>query len=96
MITCFISGRSHVGENGHAHQTDNGNGKSIVRQHAPILNSLRDREERRAQWVHEYGALYAQARVETMDALDALPYLANADELKSKLLYSVVVVRPLD
>jgi hypothetical protein len=43
--------------------------------------------------VHEYGALYAQARVETMDALDALPYLANADELKSKLLYSVVVVR---
>ncbi len=33
-----------------------------------------------------------KARVETMDALDALPDLVTADELKSKLLFSVVVV----
>lgn len=35
-----------------------------------------------------------QARVETMDALDEIPELASADELKSKLLFSVVVVKP--
>jgi hypothetical protein len=42
--------------------------------------------------VRRYGNLYAQARVDTLDALDALPSLKDADELKSKLLFSVVVV----
>lgn len=49
-------------------------------------------EERKQFLIREYGALYAQGRVETMDALDALPDLAEADELKSKLLFSVIVV----
>jgi hypothetical protein len=48
--------------------------------------------ERRAELVREYGALYAQARVDTMDSLDSIPELVDADELKSKLLFSVVVV----
>jgi hypothetical protein len=49
-------------------------------------------EERKGMFVREYGALYAQARVQTMDALDSLSELNEADELKSKLLFSVVVV----
>ncbi len=31
-------------------------------------------------------------RLETLDALDKLPELINSDELKNKLLFSVVVV----
>ena len=42
--------------------------------------------------VARYGELYSQARLETLDALDDLMELANADELKNKLLFSVVVV----
>lgn len=48
--------------------------------------------KRRNQMTRDYGALYAQTRVEAMDALDALPELVEADELKSKLLFSVIVV----
>lgn len=55
--------------------------------------ALGSQEERKQFLVREYGALYAQGRVETMDALDALPELIEADELKSKLLFSVIVVR---
>ena len=35
------------------------------------------------------------SRLETLDALDKLPQLINSDELKNKLLFSVVVVRTL-
>ncbi|KAK3918742.1 Mitochondria-eating protein [Frankliniella fusca] len=38
-----------------------------------------------------YANLYSQARVDTLDALDALPALRDAAELKSKILFSVVV-----
>lgn len=41
-----------------------------------------------------YANLYSQARVDTLDALDALPALRDATELKSKILFSVVVVSP--
>ena len=36
------------------------------------------------------------ARVDTLDALDSLQTLRDADELKSKLLFSVVVVRNIE
>lgn len=49
-------------------------------------------ERRPSALVRRYGNLYAQARVDTLDALDELPDLKNAEELKSKLLFSVVVV----
>nr|XP_045616134.1 uncharacterized protein LOC123769176 [Procambarus clarkii] len=49
-------------------------------------------ERRPSALVRRYGNLYAQARVDTLDALDALPDLRNAEELKSKLLFSVVVL----
>lgn len=52
-------------------------------------------ERRPTALVRKYGNLYAQARVDTLDALDALPDLKNAEELKSKLLFSVVVVSVL-
>ena len=42
--------------------------------------------------VAKYGEMYSQARLDTLDALDELIELANADELKNKLLFSVVVV----
>ena len=42
--------------------------------------------------IRRYGNLYAQSRVETLDALDQLVEMRNASELKSKLVFSVVVV----
>ncbi|XP_023289516.1 uncharacterized protein LOC105698426, partial [Orussus abietinus] len=39
-----------------------------------------------------YAALYGQAQLHTLDALDALEPLKAASELKAKILYSVVVV----
>ncbi|XP_060880536.1 uncharacterized protein LOC132952291 [Metopolophium dirhodum] len=39
-----------------------------------------------------YGNLYSQARVEALEKLDVLPQLADATELKSKILFSVVVL----
>lgn len=39
-----------------------------------------------------YGTLYSQARVDALDSLDTLPQLHDAVELKSKILFSVVVV----
>ena len=39
-----------------------------------------------------YGNLYSQGRVEALKALDSLPQLKDSSELKSKILFSVVVV----
>ena len=49
-------------------------------------------DERPAALVRKYGELYSQLRLETLDSLDKLPPLVNSDELKIKLLFSVVVV----
>ena len=49
-------------------------------------------DERPAHLVRRYGELYSQMRLETLDALDKLPQLVNSDELKIKLLFSVMVV----
>ena len=49
-------------------------------------------DKRPTALIRKFGNLYAQARVDTLDALDSLPQLQDADELKSKLLLSVVVV----
>ncbi|XP_059470854.1 uncharacterized protein LOC132193916 [Neocloeon triangulifer] len=42
--------------------------------------------------VMKYESLYAQAKVDTLDALDILEELKGAEELKSKILFSVVVL----
>ncbi|XP_039275827.1 uncharacterized protein LOC111052650 [Nilaparvata lugens] len=39
-----------------------------------------------------YGTLYSQARVDALDSLDSLPQLQEASELKSKILFSIVVL----
>ena len=39
-----------------------------------------------------YGNLYSQGRVNALEALDAIPQLHGASELKSKILFSIVVV----
>jgi hypothetical protein len=48
--------------------------------------------EQRSELIQNYGGLYTQSRVETLDYLDKLEELRGADELKSKLLFSVIVV----
>ena len=45
-----------------------------------------------ASLVRKYGELYAQTRLETMEGLDSLVELDGLDDLKSKLLFSVIVV----
>ncbi|XP_015785773.2 uncharacterized protein LOC107363114 [Tetranychus urticae] len=49
-------------------------------------------EKRPTALIRRYGNLYAQARVDTLDALDNLNALKNADDLKAKLLFSLVVL----
>ena len=49
-------------------------------------------DKRPAALVRKYGELYAQTRLETLDSLDKLKELDNHDDLKSKLLFSVIVV----
>lgn len=49
-------------------------------------------ERRPCALIRKFGDLYSQARVDTLDSLDLIEQLKDADELKSKLLFSVVVV----
>ncbi|XP_064631073.1 uncharacterized protein LOC135489591 isoform X2 [Lineus longissimus] len=49
-------------------------------------------ENRPTQLVRRYGNLYSQVRVDTLDALDSLDEVAGFDDLKGKLLFSVVVL----
>ena len=49
-------------------------------------------DNRPTQLIRRYGNLYSQTRVEAFDALDDLPEMAEFDDLKGKLLFSVVVV----
>ena len=49
-------------------------------------------DKRPASLVRKYGELYAQTRLDTLDCLDSLKELNNNDDLKSKLLFSVIVV----
>ncbi|XP_076363232.1 mitochondria-eating protein-like isoform X1 [Tachypleus tridentatus] len=49
-------------------------------------------ERRPTALIRRYGNLYAQARVDTLDVLESFSELQSSDELKSKLLFSVVVL----
>ena len=55
--------------------------------------TLSSYDKRPAALVRKYGELYAQTRLETLESLDKLTELNNHDDLKSKLLFSVIVVR---
>ena len=54
--------------------------------------TLSSYDKRPAALVRKYGELYAQTRLETLESLDRLTELNNHDDLKSKLLFSVIVV----
>lgn len=47
---------------------------------------------RPTELIRSFGNLYTEARVEAFDALDEVPQMAGFDDLKGKLLFSIVVV----
>jgi len=49
-------------------------------------------ENRPTELIKRYGNLYAEGRLEAMDALDDLDEMSDCDDLKTKLLLSVIVV----
>lgn len=49
-------------------------------------------ENRPSRLVQRYGSLYSQSRIDALDALDDLPELADCDDLKVKLLFSILVL----
>ncbi len=66
--------------------------KKIVKLPFQINGGYTTLDRRPANLVKRYGDLYSQLRLETLDSLDKLPQLVNSDELKIKLLFSVMVV----
>ena len=57
-----------------------------------VVYDVNNGDRRPAGLVRKFGDLYSVTRLETLDALDAIKDLREADELKNKLLFSVVVV----
>ena len=51
---------------------------------------------RPTELIRSYNSLYSQARIDALDALDTVRQMSEAEDLKSKLLFSVIVVRSLD
>jgi len=47
---------------------------------------------RPTELIRLYNSLYSQARIDALDALDNIREMSSAEDLKSKLLFSVVVV----
>ncbi|CAF0765425.1 unnamed protein product [Didymodactylos carnosus] len=47
---------------------------------------------RPTELIRSYNALYSQARIDALDALDSVSEMSDAEDLKSKLLFSVVVL----
>ncbi|CAF2910503.1 unnamed protein product [Rotaria sp. Silwood2] len=47
---------------------------------------------RPTELIRSYSSLYSQARIDALDALDNIREMSDADDLKSKLLFSVVVL----
>jgi len=48
---------------------------------------------RPTELIRSYNTLYSQARIDALDVLDNIRELSECEDLKSKLLFSVVVVR---
>ncbi|GAB6027675.1 hypothetical protein CHUAL_001915 [Chamberlinius hualienensis] len=49
-------------------------------------------DKRPTALIRRYGSLYTNGRTNTLDALDQIPELNDADELKTKLLFTVIVL----
>lgn len=52
-----------------------------------------DSEENYNELVQQYKSLYIKNRAEALNALDALPQLKRGHHLKTKILFSIIVVR---
>lgn len=57
-----------------------------------VIYDVNNGDKRPANLVRSFGELYSVTRLETLDALDSITELMDADELKNKLLFSVVVL----
>ncbi|XP_077292427.1 uncharacterized protein LOC143915593 [Arctopsyche grandis] len=58
----------------------------------PDASSGNENDSTRSELVTRYGQLFNKSRVDTLDALDALPPLQHAHHLKGKILFSVIVL----
>lgn len=47
---------------------------------------------RPTQLIRRYGNLYSEGRLDALDALDDVPEMSNFDDLKGKLLLTILVV----
>lgn len=52
-----------------------------------------DSEENYNELVQQYKSLYIKNRADALNALDALPQLKRGHHLKTKILFSIIVVR---
>ena len=64
----------------------------LERERRKTTTSTTPSERSAGALVRKYGELYAQTRLDTLESLDRLPELEGLDDLKSKLLFSVIVV----
>ena len=66
--------------------------RAVSKQSSQVSQPVQVSRREASRLVAKYGELYSQARLDTLDALDEIKELSDADELKNKLLFSVVVV----
>ncbi len=66
--------------------------EKMIKSNSTSVSSTASVSASAVQLVKRYGDLYSQLRLETLDALDKMAELVNSEELKNKLLFSVVVV----
>jgi Mitochondria-eating protein len=51
---------------------------------------------RPTQLIRRYGNLYSEGRLDALDSLDDIPEMSNFDDLKGKLLLTILVVSILN
>merc|ERR1719320_1963469 len=66
--------------------------RAVSKQSSQVSQPVQGSRREASRLVAKFGELYSQARLDTLDALDEIKELADADELKNKLLFSVVVL----
>ncbi|XP_067129426.1 uncharacterized protein [Centruroides vittatus] len=57
-----------------------------------IFENMNLGEKRATSFIRRYGELYSQSRIDTLDSLECLTEFQEAEELKSKLMFSIIVL----
>lgn len=57
-----------------------------------IFENVNLGEKRTTSLIRRYGELYSQSRIDTLDTLECLKEFQEAEELKSKLMFSIIVL----